>query len=431
MAGFTFDRSKLKSTSASAQQKQTNELASKGFGGGGRTEFIQIKEGEQTLRVFPFHPEGGGDNFAEVKCVSWLDVEVPKRDESGKKVGEEKEIKPKGIFNSKVHGGLPIDLVEEYITFAKDRAIPDATGDNKEEAKKIWEKIVGSKDKKPQPADKYKPIRPNTSWVAYAAKLESVDADSIMHWGKVCPWEIKKSIKDAMTEKAAEYQSPDPFSDPDEGIPVVVTLNKKALKPADFYKTKMLQKREGNGFVYIPAPLDNGKLEEWFALKPLYKLYVNSFKRSDLLMQIDGLQRLDLKLNEDHPGFSVFGYQEFEEIINTLLEAMPEEEKAEEGEEQTEEQQGPAETPKPTPKSVSPAKPPVVATTPKPAATKLSVPVKPTVPVLKKPAPVPEPEENDGEESHDEPKVEQEVKLTGTDAKSRLAEIQAKFGRKQ
>jgi hypothetical protein len=435
MAGFTFDRSKLKSTTAAAQQKQTNELAAKGFGGG-KTQFIKITDGENVLRVFPFHPEGGGDNFAEVKCVSWLEVEVDKRDENGKKIPDsrnpdqyEKEIKPKGIFNSKVHGGLEIDLVDEYITFAKDRAIPDATGDSKEEAKKIWEKLVGNKDRKPQKTDKYKPIRPNTSWIAYASKATGKNDDGTFNWGPVCPWEIKKTIKDGMTERAAEYESPDPFSDADEGIPVVVNYNSKAVKPGDYYKTKMLQRKEGNAMVYQPAPLDDAKLQEWFALKPLYGLYVNSFKRSDLEFQIDGLKRLDEKLMKDHPGFSVFQYEEFLDIIEALYELVPEGASATEAEEEAvaEEQAAAAqeEAHKPTPKTAPIAKTVVPA--------KPIVPTKAVATTVRRASPVPPPvEENDGEGvgETNEPAAEQEVKLTGTSAKGRLEEIKARLGKK-
>lgn len=331
-----FDRSKFKTTTASSLQKKEAELSVK-RPSSGRNEFIKLEEGDTTLRIMPYHPEGGGELFAEAKCVSWLEVSVPKRDDNGQIIEGETEIKKKGIFNSKVHGDLPDDLVEAYLKVAKEKAIPDVAGTDKNVFFNIWKKLVGDKDKKPQKGDKYSPIRPTDSSVAYAMKSQGRDDEGNHIWGDISEWEIKKSIKDAMIERAAEYESPDPFTDIDNGIAVIVTYNSKATKPADYYKVKLETKKKGNAMEYIPSPLSEAQIEKFLTLKPLYKKYVNVFKRSDLDLQIDGLKRLDDKLAKDHPGFSVFQYDEFLDLIEALYELVPEGNHEQEGEEREEE----------------------------------------------------------------------------------------------
>lgn len=396
-----FDRSKLKSTTAATIQKQEKELSQKRPSGGFDKNYLSIEVGENKFRFFPYHPDKGGSSFAEAKCVTFLEVQVQKRGEDKKVIEGKFEIKRKPIFNSKVHGNLKKDLVEAYMDVAKTIAIPNFTSDQ-DEVKKIWSKIVGNHITKEQG------IKPNDSWVVYASKWDGSS------WGKVGLLELKKSVKDAMTEKALELETPDPFSDPEEGIAVIITKAKEAAKAADWYKVKLDTVKKGLNVSYLPTPLTDEQLEEWYELKSLHELYVNSFKRSDLDYQIEGLQRFDEKLAEDGYAINVFQYDEFTSVANELLDLVPEEEKKEETIEE-EKVEKKVETKK-------------VATISKPATT--TVPPKQLIKKATPPPPVEEEaqEETEGEAEQIEIVVDKEEGKMST--KDRLAAIKAKIGKK-
>lgn len=320
-----FDRSKLKATALSTVKQQEKDQQTKRPSGGDGFDrsYHKIDNGDNTFRIFPFHPDGGGSSFAEAKCVSFLSVRTQKRDQQGKPVEGEFEVKRRPIFNSKVHGNLEKDLVETYLEVAKKIAIPNFVDGDKEEFDRIWKKIVGMDG-----------IKPQDTWVVYAAKLEA---------GK---WnlgllELKKTIKNQLTDLAAAFsdnvQSPDPFTDPDEGIAVIINRSGEGLK-TEYKVTLQSEKIKDKGRItesYIPTPLTDQQLEEWSKLDPLYKMYVNTFKRSDLEAQIDGLQRFDEELATKHKAaIAVLQYDEILNVIDELSELVPEDDEKEEKQQQ-------------------------------------------------------------------------------------------------
>jgi hypothetical protein len=386
MSGF--DRSKFRSSSASDMAAKQADINQKRPGQGERAGYFKIENGDNIFRIAPFHPDGGGNLFYEFKTVSWLSVEMEKKDDAGNVLG--KEIRQKSIFNSKVHGNVDLDLVESYIDIAKKDIIPayvTAIKGGPAHFSAVWEKIVGKKDSQSKKGDKYQPIKPSDSVAMYASK-GTKNADGTIKWSDWGILEVKKTIKEAMNKLAAECNEIDPFSDPEEGIPVVITKNPNAKIPADWYSTTLLKTRTKDGFIFDKAPLSDAQLTSLLNLQPLYKTFVNSFKHKDLKYQLEGLQRLDNNLINDHPGFpGVFSSETYLDMVGYMFEAVPETADDAPGAETSnvenyhEEEPEPAAAPAPTtrlaPRATPAAKPAVQITpavvTPPPAETKVEV----------------------------------------------------------
>lgn len=391
-----FDRSKYKAVTTESAVKQQDAEQQRKRPTEFEKNYHKIEKGDNFFRIFPFHiAEGGGKTFYENKCVSYIELEVDKRDSEGNVIEGQKEMKRKPIFNSKVHGNLKKDLIEEYLGFAKDVAIPNSS----DMSGAIWGKLVGVKDKKPLPTDNI--IKPSDSRVIYAAKSEGVNEDGTHIWSKPKLVELNKTIQKAMTELAAEYESPDPFSDIDDGIPIKIKKwagEQNPKDPKDWYRVSFVKTRNGKEEKYADAPISDADLEEFYKMKSLHNLYVNSFKHSDLQMQLDGLDRLDKKLAAEFPGYSVFAIPEFLDVVEELFNLVPET-KEEEGEQDGPTDDEPEE--KPAPKAVT--KPTIV-----------------TKPLARATPPVSTPKKE----------VEQEVVVEADSKEERLAALRKKIGKK-
>ncbi len=425
-----FDRSKVGVTTSAALKKQETELAIK-RPTSGKTDYLQIKDGENKFRILPFHSDGGGSTFSEARTVSYLELKVEKRDEDGDVIEGKFEIKGKPVFNSKVHGNTEEDLVEYYMHLAQTKAIPEYIGDNKGMFKQIWDKIVGVYKQGAKTQEQG--LKPQDSHVVYAMKSNGVDDQGNEIWGKIGLLELKKSQKDGLTEKAAEYGEPDPFTDIDNGVAVIITKNPEAKKSTDWYKVKLNTKRVGNTLEYVASPLSDEMLNEWAKLTPLHKKYANVFTQATLDLQIEGLKRFEEKLQKEFSGFSVFQYPEFGDMAEKIYSLVPEPpKKDEEGTEQEEE--------KPVQKSVA-QKPSLAKALPangngKPMVKRTVAPV-----VDEQPDPVTENEEEEEEEVVEEikprltvsrPVINKEVKQQQpaahiAEVDSKLSDIRAKL----
>lgn len=316
MAGF--DRTKVKATPMAVLKKQEEEYAKARPERGGDRDFTthKIEEGTNIFRFFPPHPEGGGSSFGEARCVSYLTVKRPKRGEDKKIIEGEFEDKLFPIFNAKVHGGLTKDPVESYMDFAKNTAIPEFVGDDTEKGELIWKEIVGDFKSKLQG------IKPKDGTEVYAMKKQKDGT-----WSKVGRLEFTKSVKQQLMDVAIEFSSgddttPDPFTDPDEGIAVIIENSGSGF---DRYKVSLESKRDKLTQTFIPTPLTDEQGEEWMKLEPLYKLYVNSYKRSDFNMQVEGLKNFDDYLAKKKYPIQVFGYDAFLDTLAEIEAQLPEE----------------------------------------------------------------------------------------------------------
>lgn len=370
-----FDRSKFKGTSlATLREQQAQQDAVRPSNGGDRS-YLKIEAGDNRFRILPFHPDGGGSSYAEAKTTSFMSVMAQKRDENGKPIEGEKELKRKPVFHAKVHGGYPFDLVDSYLDVAKKVAIPNLIGDDEKRYKTIWNKLTGRDG-----------IKPNDVWAVYAMKALGKNEDGETVWGPIGILELKKTMKSQLQELASQFQSsgvqlPDPYSDPEDGIAIIINKSGKDLDTEYKISLDSVTVKENGKFStqYVPSPLTDEQLQALEKLDPLFKMYRNVFKRSDLEMQIDGLSRLDAKLKEEGYNINVFGYDDFVNIVNQMIDLVPEEEKEQEEE-------------KPVKKSAE-----------KPVAQKPALKFKP------KPAPVAvvvETEEEEGEEHEEEVKEE-------------------------
>src|ERR1039458_3889121 len=109
------DRSKFKSTSVAASKQAEQVLdAITGKGKGASADYHKITPGTHYYRIYPPHPDGKGELYAEAKGVHWLPVEVTEFDKQGKPVKENGKNKTKianrPLFNAKIHGGKKRDL---------------------------------------------------------------------------------------------------------------------------------------------------------------------------------------------------------------------------------------------------------------------------------------------------------------------------------
>lgn len=342
-----FDRSKFKAAPMSAINEQEKHQQTVRPSGQSNNETHDLKKnGIYWFRIAPFHPDAGGQSPFESKCITFLDVKVPKRGEDKKLIEGQFEIKAKPIFNARVHGGYPIDIVEEYMKVAKDVAIPAFTSDT-EVQKKIWTKVSGFDQVK-----KKSGVKPQDTWICYAWDKS----------GKFATLELKKSIKDQLTELAhglsKDVATPDPYSDPEDGIAILIEKTGELINTS--YKVS-LDKEQVDKFntKLIPTPLTDAQLEELDKATPLYKRFVNSFTRKDLEYQVEGLENFDKYLTADGCNIGVFQYDQFLDAVEKMYDLVPESD----GKGEHKEEQKPKQVEAPKPQSIRKSVP-VETTTP-------------------------------------------------------------------
>jgi hypothetical protein len=346
-----FDRSKFGATSVKTLKKQEEahaELRPSNQNGSGRADYHKLDNGKNTFRILPFHPDGDGDSFAEAKTVSFLEVTVPKRDDAGRVVDGEEELKRYPIFNARVHGVdingecLGIDLVETYLGLLKGQ-LEEEYEDDKEGFKKQWAKATGFKSKDS--------LKPQDSWMMYALKwiVDASDEEG-GHW-KFGMLEVKSSIRTQLNEIAAELEDAgdvlemDPFSDPDSGFAIEIVKDDKA-EPSKYYKVnfKSIKKKTAKGFSteMMPVKLSDAQLTELSDKKSLNEMLRNQYTESTFLQQVEGLTSFDSKYK-----FGVTELEDWEVAVAFLEESvLPDPKEGEKEEEEEEEAPKPKAKPK-------------------------------------------------------------------------------------
>ena len=250
-------RSQLKATSIKRLQKQIDEDNAM-VGAQNSTEYLNLEDGKTVkIRIFPGHP-GAQDFYVAKKCY-WLSF-----------VGDDGETHRGTVLDSKVHGGTKFDVVEEYVKWAKKKIGNDA---DKLEA------LVGN-------GPKSNSLNPQYSWLCYADKINGDDQLR----AKI--WEFKKMVRDAMnklafSEDEDEVIEVDPFTDPDEGLPVMVTYRKNPNKKKgeNFYEVSFPKKVSAR-------PLTDEEIEYFMTLKPLNEI-LSKYGMKDFERALEGLQNFD------------------------------------------------------------------------------------------------------------------------------------------
>lgn len=250
-------RSQLKATSIKRLQKQIdadNEMV----GTGSSTEYLNLEDGKTIkIRIFPGHP--GQEDFYVAKKCYWLSFRT-----------DDGETRRGTVLDSKVHGGTKWDVVEEYVKYARKFIGNDA---DKLEA------LVGS-------GPKSNSLNPQFTWLCYA---DRVNGDDQLR-AKI--WEFKKMVRDAInklafSEDEDEVIEVDPFTDPDEGLPINVTYRKNPNKKKgeNFYEVAFPKKVSAR-------PLTDEEIEYFMGLKPLSEV-VNKYGMRDFERALEGLQNFD------------------------------------------------------------------------------------------------------------------------------------------
>jgi hypothetical protein len=297
-------RSKYKATSV-AKLKEVVENDDKLVGGsGGANDYIKFEDKATTkIRIAPA-PEG--EFFYVKKSETWMDV-----------INDEGEKYKTKILNSKVHGDTKMDIIEEYVNFVKNNLdSSDATSKDK------LESIIGNNEKD-QKKKKYG-ILPSILWVAQGWQLKTQKNDK----GKIISvpeplkyFDIKKTVRQHMNtltfiEDEAEAIEVDPFTDVDEGKPVMITFD-KSQKAAKMYTVQLAKN---------PFPLTDEMLDELEARPTLKEKFVGVYTMKDFEKALEALRSFDIENEID-----MFDDADFQEIIEKVKEQY-------EGGEQEEEQ---------------------------------------------------------------------------------------------
>jgi hypothetical protein len=216
-------------------------------------DYLQLEDGKAVkIRIFPAHP--GIEDFYVPKKSYWISV-----------TGKDGDQHRASVLDSRVHGGTAMDVIEEYIKAAKKKYQSNSDKLN----------ILTGKDG----------LSPSYTWLCYAAICSDDDL-------KAKVWEFKKTVRDAlnrlaMSEDEDQAIEVDPFTDPDEGLPVMV----KFLKNPD--------KKKGENYydVYFPKKvsarqLSDEEIEYFMTLKPLNEL-LPKYGIRDFEKALEGLQNFD------------------------------------------------------------------------------------------------------------------------------------------
>lgn len=277
-------RDQLKATSIKSLRSRINEDNS--MLGVQANDYLSLEDGKAIkIRIFPAHP--GIEDFYVPKKSYWISV-----------LGNDGNTRRTTVLDSRVHGGTKMDVIEEYMKFAKKKC----QGDSEK-----LEELTGKDG-----------LSPSYTWLCYAAVCGDDDL-------KAKIWEFKKTVRDAlnrlaMSEDEDQAIEVDPFTDPDEGLPIMV----KFLKNPD--------KKKGENYydVYFPKkasarPLTDSEIEYFMSLKPLTEL-LPKYGIKDFDKALEGLQNFDtekdINLFEDEEWLS-----KVEEIKAQYDESDSEEEK--------------------------------------------------------------------------------------------------------
>lgn len=254
-SGSSF-RSQLKPTKIKSLRKRIN--ADDAMVGSSSNEYLNLEDGKTIkIRIFPAHP-GGEDFYIPIKRY-WLSFQT-----------DDGEMKRGYVLDSRTHGGTKMDVVDEYVKYAK-RKIGD-------DADKL-EALVGT-------GPKANSLNPSYTWLCYAAKI--VDGEAL----RAKLWEFKKSVRDllnklAMSEDDDEPIEVDPFTDVDEGLPISVTYNKNPnrKKGENYYDVVFPKKVKAR-------PITDEEIEYFMTLKPLNEI-LSRYGMRDFEKALEGLQNFD------------------------------------------------------------------------------------------------------------------------------------------
>lgn len=277
---------------------------------GGRLGFLTVEDGKNVFRILPPHPDDKV-NSPYLPCRrAMLRCEVGIY-ENGETTGKT-EVRSKYVFIATQHGGLPKDPIETYIEYVRKRAEDEFS--DKTDRQKFLSPVTGYKDKK---GNWNWGITPKTTFISYAVK------DGVL--GRFELWEswIKEMDKLSISEDPDDVMSIDPFSDPNEGFPLIITRQKNDKNKVEYIISKdepSRAKRESWELFFERTKITDSQLEELLKQKPLSDFYGKDiYTKRDFELAIDGLRRFD-----EENKYNIFDNEEFLEELEQIEKLVPE-----------------------------------------------------------------------------------------------------------
>jgi len=291
------ERSNFKATSTKSL-KALKEKEDEMIGSRSSEDFIEIKEGSNKIRLAPKFP--GEEEFYIMAKRTWVPFEK-----------DDGEITRVTVFDSKLHGGTKLDIIDEYVKFCKANLDQDSKRD---------------KEKLSIVLDWKKGLVPQTLWYAYGWKLVK---DQEPKFGI---FEFKKSIRDALCsiaiiEDEDEAVEIDPFTDLDEGLPIIVKYDPSAKEASKKYSVQLSKHA---------YPVDDEMFEQLSRKKPLTELYRNNYTLEDFEKALDGIKIFDIEYEID-----LFDEDEFQEIVKEVkkqYKSLPKQSEEDEDEDEDEDE---------------------------------------------------------------------------------------------
>lgn len=317
---MAFDRSKFKAAKVEVNKQVTRDVEKTlSTGDSTRGDYHSIDEGINIFRMMPPHNEN--EPSMQPKAVYWLMCKTPKTDSEGKPIDGEYSWVRRPIFDSRIHGNTPKDIVDEYIKFTK-KIIFDTTSD-KEQARKLLAPINGwrGKDGKWNQG-----ILISTSYVCYATKGD-ITPENL---GRLEMYENDKKALEKLNidEESGEVIQTDIFSDPDEGCQFILNHRKN---DKDKWENAISKK------TYTPKPgtkdynaaiaefLESQKvpdavLEKLSTMESLAEQFQNSYRKADFIKAVEALQKFDTD-----NSYHTFENDEFLEVLQEISDYYPDE----------------------------------------------------------------------------------------------------------
>lgn len=270
-------REQFKATPVSDLKKVVKQEDSQISSGSKKTDFLEVKDGLNKFRLFPKHQTE--ESFYHMRAVHWMTVE-----------GDNGEDRRTTIPNARIHAKWSKDPIEEYINFVK-KNLSAGDSDDADKIKKMVDWQGG--------------MTMQTSWVCYAKKIIKDGADI---FGVL---EFKKTVRDGINDESIiedeeESITVDPFTDPDDGKPLLITYNSKAKKAADYYKVQVSK---------TASVLSDEELEKFSKVTPLSELPMMKYDEAVFELALNGIQHFDSEHEID-----LFENEEFQELIEEIRE---------------------------------------------------------------------------------------------------------------
>lgn len=244
-------------------------------------EYLNLEDGKvMKIRIFPAHP--GEEQFYVPRKCYWLSF-----------VNSDGDVKRGTVLDSILHGGTKMDLVNEYVKYAKKKYGKDA---------EKMESLTGT-------GLNSNSLNPQYSWLCYADEVKEGEE---LH-AKI--WEFKKMVRDllnklAFSEDDDEPIEVDPFTDVDEGLVLAVKYNKKPNKKKgeQYYEVDFAKKSKQP----YARPLTDDELESFANLKPISEV-TPKYGMRDYERALEGLQNWD-----EENDFNLFDDDEWLDIVEKV-----------------------------------------------------------------------------------------------------------------